>query len=298
MKLTNELNLPAPFVDAVKREYKYVPKRYSVTSLLKGTRETILQRRHFEETTVDVASQVWMIFGSAVHSVLENAQEAPSELKENKLTVELDNGYTLSGIFDLYNDDTGVVTDYKTASMWKVKFDDWNDYMMQLLAYCWMLREIGFDAHRGELVVMLKDHSTGEAMRKSDYPPYPVITKGWDFTQADFDYFKEWLMRKFEDIEQAEQLPDEDLPLCTSEERWAKPAKWAVYKLYSNGSRAKKASKLLDTKELAEAWATAHPGNKYEIEYRPGEDTKCLCYCSAAPFCDYYQQITEVNDGM
>lgn len=63
MKLTNELNLPQPFVDAATSDYQYTDKRYSVTSVLKGTREAILQRRHSEEIETDVSEMVWAIFG-------------------------------------------------------------------------------------------------------------------------------------------------------------------------------------------------------------------------------------------
>ena len=27
-------------------------------------------------------------------------------------------------------------------------------------------------------------------------------------------------------------------------------------------------------------------GDDFEIEFRPGEDTRCLHYCSVAPFCE------------
>ena len=171
MIITNKLGLPQPFVSAVEKDYEYKEKRYSVTSLLKGTREAILQRRHDDEIEADVSDMVWAIFGTATHSILESAQESASQLKENKVEWELPNGYTLSGVFDLYDDETKTVTDYKTASVWKVKFGcgpDWKpkggaaefeDWRTQTLIYCLMLRKIGFDARRGQVVALLKDHS-------------------------------------------------------------------------------------------------------------------------------------------
>ena len=120
MILTNKLNLPQPFVSAAQSDYAYTERRYSATSLLKGTREAILQRRHDAEVEADVSDMVWAIFGSAVHSILEGAQESATQLKENYIVVDMQDGYQLSGIFDLYDDATGIVTDYKTASVWKV----------------------------------------------------------------------------------------------------------------------------------------------------------------------------------
>jgi hypothetical protein len=286
MKITNTLGLPQPFVDAVSRDYVYTDKRYSVTSLLKGTREAILQRRHDDEVVQDVADSVWMIFGSAVHSILEDGQETDSQLKENKITVPMPNGYTLSGIFDLYDADTKTVTDYKTASVWKVVNNDWDDYRKQLMAYAWMLREIGFECDRGEIVALLKDHSKTKAKTTSDYPNYPVHTVRFKFTDAQINECGEWLVDKFAEIERCEQLPDDELPVCTDEERWATAPKWAVYKVGN-----KKASRLLDSLEEAEKWAFDNlPKAKTEIVFRLGEDRKCAEYCSVRDFCNYWKE--------
>lgn len=287
MKITNNLNLPQPFVSAVNSEYTYTDKRYSATSLLKGTREAILQRRHNDEVTTDVADMVWLIFGSAVHGILENSQETDTQLKENRVELEMPNGYTLSGIFDLYDDSTGTVTDYKTASVWKVIFDEWDDHRTQILIYCWMLRQLGFDAHTGEIVALLKDHSKSKAKHDASYPQHPVFVKRFEFDDGDFDDIGMWLECRFREIEVAEELPDDMLPVCTPDERWAKPGKYAVYK-----NENKKATKLCDNEEDALAFIDFHSRNskdKYRVEYRPGTDGKCSEYCSVCEFCNYWR---------
>lgn len=296
MPITNELNLPAPFVDAVTRDYKYKDKRYSVTSLLKGTREAILQRRHSEEIITDVSDSVWMIFGSAVHSILENANETETQLKENWITVDMPNGYTLSGIFDLYDDSTGTVTDYKTASVWKAIYNEWDDYRKQLLIYCWMLREMGFDAHTGEIVALLKDHSKSKAKFDRDYPQHPVVVKRFEFTDNEFDEIGMWLESKFREIEACEKLPDDKLPICSPEERWYKPGKWSVTK---KGN--KKATKLFDEDKEAEAreyadYLSERDGKPYEVELRVGKDGKCEDYCSVCEFCKHWRECNENQD--
>ena len=298
MNITNALNLPQPFVSAVEGDYRYTDRRYSVTALLKGTREAILQRRHDAEITSDVADMVWAIFGTAVHGILEQGEESQSQIKENKLVVDLPNGYQLSGIFDLYDDATGTVTDYKTASVWKIKFGCWDnwkpkdngqfdDWRKQTLIYCWMLRQIGFDAHHGEIVALLKDHSKTK-VKINEHPPLPVWQIGWDFTADDFAEIEAWIMAKFEEIERCEQLPDEELPLCSEEERWTRGSKYAVMK-----KGVKRARKLFDSEEAAIAFAeqlgTTEKGTFY-VEHRPGTDPKCMDYCSACEFCTYWQQ--------
>lgn len=297
MNLTNQLGLPQPFVSAAESDYAYTPKRYSVTSLLKGVRQCILERRHAGEITEDVSDKVWAIFGTAVHSILESAQETDTQIKENKLVVDMLNGYQLSGIFDLYDDATGTVTDYKTASVWKVNFGEkdpsqFDDWRKQTLIYCWMLRQIGFDAKRGEIVALLKDHSKTKA-KVGEHPAHPVFIVGWDFSDEEIAECGMWLDARFKEIEEAERLPDDQLPLCTKDERWGKDDKWAVKK---KGN--KRAAKLHDseTEAIADAQARSEKdGKPYEVEYRPGADTRCMDYCSACEFCNHYKTLIGVQ---
>lgn len=290
MKLTNNMGLPQPFVSAASSDYQYTPRRYSATAILKGVRQCILERRHDDEIEQDVSDMVWAIFGTAVHSILEGAQETDTQIKENKLAVDMPNGYQLSGIFDLYDDSTGTVTDYKTASVWKVNFGEFDDWKRQTLIYCWMLRQIGFDARRGEIVALLKDHNKTQA-KLGKHPAHPVFRIGWDFADAEIEACGEWLRDRFAQIEAAEQLPDDQLPLCAKDERWGDDDVWAVKR-----KGAKRASKLHRSQDEAEADAEARAereGRPYEVEYRPGEDRRCLDYCSACLFCDHYNKMKE-----
>ena len=285
MKLTNRLGLPQPIVDAATRDHEYTPKRYSVTQMLKGPREAILARRHSDEIEGDVADMAWTIFGSSMHLLLEQSQESATQLKENYITADMPNGYVLSGIFDLYDDATGTVTDYKSATVWKVIYGEWDDYREQLLSYVWMLRQIGFDARRGEIVAILKDHSKAKAKFDPDYPDHPFYVIGWDFSDGELAEFGERIAAKFREIERCERLADDDLPLCTPEQRWAKPDQWAVMK---QGN--KKSSKNFDNEPDAVRYAAKlqeESGRKCTVEHRPGKDQKCLEYCDCRPFCNY-----------
>lgn len=53
--ITNDLNLPQPFVDAATSSHTYKPNRYSVTEVLGGTCEAVLKRRHHGEQDEDVS---------------------------------------------------------------------------------------------------------------------------------------------------------------------------------------------------------------------------------------------------
>ena len=283
MIITNKYNLPQPFVDAVTREYTYKDKQYSVTSLLKGTREAILLRRHHNKIVKDVADMSNLIFGTAVHSVFENTKDDFFLLKENKVVLDMPNGYKLSGIFDLYDFALQKITDWKTAAVWKYIYKDWEDYRKQVLIYCYMQQQKGLPATEGEIIALFKDFSKTKAKRESNYPQHPVHKIGWKFKDEEIADIEAWLIAKFKEIEEQEKLLDNELILCTPEERWADPTTYAVMK-YGN----KRAVKVYEVKIEAYNRAT-ELGLDYYVEERQGIDKKCSEYCDCCDFCDYYQ---------
>lgn len=286
--LTNKLNLPAPLVEAASDRRELVPGRYSVTEIIKGTREIILTRRHRDEITEDASDRIWLIFGTAVHKILEQATETDTQIKEGFVKADV-NGQTITGIFDLYDDSTGTVTDYKTASVWKVIYNEWDDYRTQTLLYCCILRWMGFDARRGEIVALLKDHSKTKAQREANYPPYPVYRIGWDFAPEELASGWELIRGKLAELRELENVPDDDLPVCTEDERWHKPGKYAVMK----GGR-KRAIKLYDDRAEADIHALEIGGY---VEHRPGEDRKCEDYCPVKEFCSHWRALSAHKEG-
>ena len=278
--LSNKLGLPQPFVDAARNKRVVVPNEYSCTTILKGTCEIILSRRHYAEIDEDVVDRVWAIFGTAVHSILERGTETPSQLKENAISVDVGK-YKLTGIFDLYDDCTGTVVDYKTAGTIKYQKQDFEDYRRQTLIYCWMLRQIGFDAHRAEIVMILRDWVKTKAKFDADYPDCQVQKVTFEFTDNDFESIEHFIKEKFSVIDFASKLPDKQLIPCDKTERWHKDDSWAVVK---DGN--KKAYRVFYSEEEADELAMAMSAKgKYHVEFRPGEDTKCEHYCAVRKWC-------------
>ena len=81
----------------------------------------------------------------------------------------------------------------------------------------------------------------------------------------------------------AELEKDFDLPACTPDEQWAKPAKWAVHK-----GKNKRALKLFDNEEDAQEFA-GQSEDRSVVE-RPATLTRCINnYCRVADFCDQWR---------
>lgn len=290
MNYTNELNLPQPFVEAVKSNHVYKPNRYSVTEVLGGTCEAILKRRHDSDITDDVSQRVWSLFGTAVHKVLQEASATETQLQENWISVPIEGTpYELSGIFDLYDDSTGTVTDYKTAGTIKWQKQEFDDYKMQVLLYCWMLQQMGFEAWNGEIVMILRDWVKSKARFDSDYPQHQVQKVAWRFNNHDMELAENFIAGWFTEVQEQEKRPDSKLIPCTQEQRWHKDDKWAVVKL-----GAKRATRVLDSEDAANSLAaqlSEKQGKGFHVEYRKGEDTKCLMYCPVAQFCPHGQTV-------
>ena len=294
MIITNSLGLPQPFVDACKSDYEYKPKRYSVTSILKGTRENLLMRRHNDEILQDASDMVWLIFGTAVHKILEEAEPGPWQYQEFKVETKVANGYTLSGVIDFFDDKNHIIADWKTGSVWKVINGDFEDYRLQLLAYAWLLEQNGFTFPRhAQIVMVLKDHSPMKARNDASYPQHAVHVEHFEFNDDDKQFIEHLILDKLLEIQKYEEAEDDELPPCSAEERWKTPDRYAVMK-----KGRKTALRLLDSEKDAYQWLAdnGYAGDaKVYIEHRIGESRKCKDYCSACEFCDFYHK--EVQNG-
>lgn len=287
MQITNKLGLPSTFKSMVDNNYEYKDKQYGVTSLLNDSlRETILKRRHHNEIVQDVADMIWLIVGNGIHYVLEQSQEETHELKEEYLRVEVIPEYRVSGKADLYNEQLKKVIDYKTCSVWKIVYGDYADWRKQTLIYCWMFNKLGFEANTGEIVAIMKDHSKTKAKVDPSYPQFPVQTITFNFTEKDFIEMEEYLMNKFDEIKKLEDVPDDELPLCSLNDRFNSGDKYAIKK-----KKNKRALRVYDDVYAAHEHLDSFSEEEvkdYEIETRKGEDKKCLEYCSVCEFCNHY----------
>jgi hypothetical protein len=87
----------------------------------------------------------------------------------------------------------------------------------------------------------------------------------------------------------AECLQDDDIPICTPEERWHAPDKWAVVK-----GKNKKATRVLESEDEANEKKAAleeSTGDKYRIDFREGSDKRCMDYCDCCNFCNHYKSL-------
>lgn len=283
MKVTNELGLPQAFINALNLERHNAEGEYSATTLLKSAREVMLTNRHFDEIEIDVADCVWQIWGSAVHLIFERA--GIEGFTEEKFSVPVSNS-KVTGRVDLYDLENETVYDWKTASIWKVQFQDFSDWDKQGLIYAWLMKQNGLNVKEIKFVALLKDHSKSKARKDFEYPQKPVVVHTVKATAEALEEIEKYIVSKIKSFEEAEKLADSDLPLCTKEERWATADKWAIMK-----TGRKTALKVCESEEEAKSLLESMGGTN--IEYRKGESKKCVDYCNCCEFCPFYKSLNK-----
>ncbi|MDR1251703.1 MAG: PD-(D/E)XK nuclease family protein [Treponema sp.] len=234
MTITNKQNLPEGFVKAVTIERHNLPGSLSATTLLRGVKEIILTERHWDDLTDDVEDRIWAIFGTSVHALLQ--KEGDCDFSEENLSCEID-GKTVTGRIDNYDMKTGTVTDYKTASVWKVTYNNFSDWKKQGMIYAWLLHKNGFPVSIVRFIALLKDHSKSKAETKKDYPKHPVFMYRFPVTDdllAEAETFIKTKLARYK----AYELYDDDLiPGCDPEESWngKKCGGYCLCKPFCNG---------------------------------------------------------------
>ena len=297
MKYTNRHNLPEEVFKVLSKDryVKGVDTDYSVTTLKTPPRIVQLQRRHADELEEDVIDNLWSMFGSMAHNLLEE-HGSDESLTEERLTVRLQNR-NISGQVDHFKGDT--ITDYKVTSAWTLvygsRIKEWEE---QLNMYAYLFKEHGYTVRKIRIVAILRDWDKNKAKADKAYPQAPIqiipITL-WSTKDQ-----KEYINARVIEQVKAEVLKDDSLPACSAEDMWEQPTKYAVMKV-----GGKRAIRVLESEEDAQTTisslsdkAADDPKNPYSITKRQGKRTRCEEYCSVNAFCIHYQEYMKAKEDI
>lgn len=298
-KITNILGLPEPLVRAVENDpYDSGPAHISVTSLIGPARKRRLEIDNADQISEDASQRVWALMGQVAHGILERADVGG--ITERRLFIER-HGWTISGQFDrlcLFNH---ALQDWKVTSTYAIKGGYRDEWIAQLNIYGLMARLHGYHVDRLEIVAILRDWSKAKARHAQDsYPQQPVVKIAipiWPDAKI-ASFIKSRLI--------AHGRAQTELPDCTPEERWERPA---TFRIMKTGNV--KATSRHDTLENAKSYlqhlnekaATKVAGktvgttkrpkkpDTYRIEREAAEQVRCKDYCPAAPFCDQWKRL-------
>lgn len=291
MKLTNKFNLPQTFVNVIDRPtYSKGKAHISATEIINSPRIVQLKKKYWNEIEQDASEMVWSLFGSAVHNILEHGKD-DHHVVEERLHLQHE-GWNISGAIDLQEiepNGTITVSDYKVTGAWAVmnEKDDWH---RQLNIYAWMVEKVKkVPVGKLQIIAIIRDWSARDAATKESYPPSPVATI--DIPLWTFEEREAFINKRIYEHGTAlfEMETDGDLPDCTAEDMWEKKTSYALKK--DGNVRAKSVHETQEDadKALAKSEESAKKGEKFIIEIRQGERTRCKSYCQVAPFCTQYQ---------
>jgi len=292
MKLTNRHNLPDTFVNVLKKPtYSSGGADLSVTQLINSPQIVALKRKHAQELEEDVSDMVWSLFGTAVHSILENGKQAGHTV-EQRIHTNID-GWNLSGAIDLQidnGDGTISVRDYKVTGAWSVmaQKEEWEN---QLNVYAFLIAHVKQKPVKDiAIVAIVRDWSRRQAKTQEDYPASPIVTIPiplWTY-ERQLQYVKDRIAQHSECDFQAST--GAALPKCTPSEMWEKPTIYAVKKV--GAVRAKS----LHVNEQEAIAAKEKLGNLAIIEVRPGERTRCAEFCAVNKYCQQWQEYQSTKE--
>jgi hypothetical protein len=196
----------------------------------------------------------------------------------------------ITGRIDNYNMEAGVITDYKTASVWKILVGDFEDWRMQGSIYSWLLHGNDFRIKKCRFVALLKDHSKSKAKFDGSYPQSPVFIYEFQVTKELLEEAEKFVKQRVAEYLKYIDKTDDDIPPCTDKERWAEKTKHAVMK---NGN--KKAIKVCAS-EIEASRQVAERGAGHYIETRSGTSKKCRDYCVCKDYCNFYNNIVKQQE--
>jgi hypothetical protein len=271
-------------------QYSKGESDYSVTEILSPPRINRLRKRHYTELTSDVSEMIWMLLGTALHVVAERSV-VDGHTNEERLFLTIDD-IILSGAIDLQrNDHDGtVITDYKFTSAWSL-MNDKPEWIQQQNIYRYIYEKVKQKPVKGlQICAFIRDFSRRKAQSDSSYPQATIQVieiPMWTMDETEA-YIKARIEMHRESKVNADW--DEELPLCSEEERWMRDTTYAVKK-----EGRKTAIRVFDTDvEAQELLATMTAKDKAFVEVRKGEAVRCTGnYCGVSKWCSQFQSTQE-----
>ncbi len=290
MNTTNKHKLPRVFEKFMsENEYSRGDSDISITSLIDSPQVFRLRKKHDSDITQDVSDQIFSILGTAVHAVLEQGCDEDA-VAEERIYLDLDNEdgsrLKISGAIDLQTPcreckDGWIISDYKTCSANTLIYaqEGKPEWHRQLNCYAQLVEEGKGEKVCGiEIIAICRDWTAARS-KQSGYPDSPVVRLPIPL----------WSKERREDYIKSRVEAHRDQGVCSAQDRWSKPGKYAVER-----EGRVRAVRILDTRKEAEEYISDLRGDGYSVSYRPSTHIRCENnYCQVADFCDQWKDIQE-----
>lgn len=324
-KLTNNSNIPlsvAVFLASNSYDFVPRPKSLSATDFNRSIRQVILRNRvnankDYGYEPVDIMSLVKSKNGTAIHDAIEKtwvndhsrnlalrnlgypdsviekivvnpnpAEVTPDQIPvymEIRKEIEID-GWTISGKFDFVADDG--LTDFKSTSTFTYeKQTNVDKYKVQGSIYKLIHSDI---IKKDYLTIMywFTDWSQNKALSSPKYPQAPILPQKINLMTS--DETTRYIRSFIKQLEEHENTPEEDLPLCTPKELWQD---LPTYKYYRDPTKRTRSTKNFDSFYEAQQYFISDGSRGLVVESQAM--ARACAYCPAASVCSQRQSLED-----
>ena len=322
MKFTNEHNIPLPLTVWLLHDtydYNADPNHISATSLLKPTRQLVLNRRIVDtNVSVDVSTLIASTVGTSLHAGIEDAwrtgyQKAmkrlgipeetiarvhinpePDQLQEDTIPVYIEqrysrwlDGFHISGKVDMIAE--GTLQDYKSTSTYTYMHNTREEeHRLQGSIYRW-LEPNKITSDYISINYIFTDWQKSLASSNPDYPQTRLLSK--NVSLMSLEETEHWIRHKLQEFSRFVNADELDIPYCTDKELWLSPPQ---FRFYSNPEKTDGRS----TKNFAdyhEAMTFQQAKGKGVIITRMGAPKRCG-YCNSYEICSQKDQYFSSPD--
>ena len=257
-------------------------KSAAVRNFIKGL-EAVLdmaktaKSEEFKQDLKEVADLMIAIATNHLSDAIER-----DTLFEQSMIIEID-GMSVSGTADMVKQSTKTLIDNKYTTIWSYIYPNARKkYAEQLNIYAYILRTLGIEIEKIQVLAFFRDWSKGRMKTTKDYPKQQIML-------IDIEVWTDYECRSFiqERIYAHKQNEDGNIP-CTPDEMWADSDTWAV-----KVDKIKKAHRVYTTENEADVemklQQLKNPKKEYWVEERKGSRKRCNDYCPVADFCKQNQ---------
>ena len=284
-----------PLYDAIqvhRNEYSSEGADYSVTTLLNPPRVVFLNKRHLSKVDLFVEDLLHSYNGTGAHAYWQYCLEKIPNSKyvcEERLRTTINNR-VISGAYDCVFDKRDMY-DMKNTSVWKAMFGDKKDWSRQQNMYRLMYHETHNIKLRSlRILALFRDWSKREKQRSgSKYPDKPACV--YLLPVMDLAKTEAYMHERVNLMIANEDVPDDDLPLCSYEDTWSKPDQVAV-----KSKRLKRALRVLPNQKAADEYVSNYLNSPtckdsrstLSFEVRPSARIRCESWCPVNKYCNQY----------
>ena len=292
MKYTNKKNIPEAFRRVIINDLYDVKRNdqsiISVSDLISPPIIRQLRIRHWDNLEEDVSDMSARMKGTAIHSLAENIED-PYWIIEKRINLDV-NGITLSGKADYYRIDLFQIGDYKTIEIdsFLRNPEGTIGWYSQLNCYAFLWRSLHFKVESLEVNAYLGSWKKYKSSVEG-YPQTDMIAVNiplWTFEQQ-----QEFINERINYHLRFKDVKDEDLPVCTPEERWRSTT---IHKLYKNNNvrSSFKTTKKELIESITQEYEQKYPKATFSWKTVEGEDKKCI-RCLVKKYCSYWKNNNE-----